>query len=199
MQTASAPRALPLHQGPVATALRAREEQLRRWMLAGLRGDTQCQAALLRASRPLLAGFFGRRLGGDSAEVEDLVQEVLIVVHERRASYDRSRPFTPWLFAIARHKLVDHFRRSRRFEPIGHLEEILAAEGFESSCDARIDVAALLETLPPKQARAIRDTRLLEMSVAEAAQGAGIGESDVKVSVHRGIKALSARIAGRHR
>ena len=195
MQTASATLALPLHQ-PLAAAMRGREDQLRTWMLAGLDGDQRCQAALLRASRPILAGFFGRRLGGNSAEVEDLVQEVLIVVHERRASYDRSRPFTPWLFAIARHKLIDHFRRSRRFEPIGHLEEILADEGFESSCDARIDVAVLLDTLPPKQARAIRDTRLLELSVAEAATSAGIGESDVKVSVHRGIKALHARITG---
>lgn len=171
-----------------------REAELRAWMLGGLEGDIQCHVALLRSIRPLLASFFGRRAGADAAE--DLVQEVLIAVHERRSSYDRDRPFLPWLFAIARYKLIDHFRRSRRCEPIDRLEDILCDEGFEASSDARMDVTALLATLPQKQARAIRDTRLHGMSVADAARGAGIGESDVKVSAHRGIKALRARFAG---
>jgi RNA polymerase sigma-70 factor (ECF subfamily) len=171
------------------------EEQLKSWMLGSVQGDPRCHVTLLRAIMPLLAAYFGRRIGGEAGEVEDLVQEVLIAVHERQASYDEARPFTPWLFAIARYKMMDHFRRSRRHEPIDGLADILAVECFEASSDAGMDVTALLRTLPDKQARAIRDTRLHEMSVAEAARGAGIGESDVKVSVHRGIKALAARVA----
>ena len=165
-------------------------------MLKGLDGDSRCQMDLLRTIRPFLVAFFGRRMGGDPGEVEDLVQDVLLAVHERRASYDRARPFTPWLFAIARYKLIDHYRRRpRRHEPVERLEDILATEGFEASSDARMDIASLLGTLPPKQARAIRDTRLHEMTVAEAARMQGIGESDVKVSTHRGIKALMGRVA----
>lgn len=48
--------------------------------------------------------------------------------------------------------------------------------------------------LPPKQARTLRATKLEGYSTAEAASAAGIGESDVKVSVHRGLKALAARL-----
>jgi len=62
-----------------------------------------------------------------------------------------------------------------------------------------MDVARLLSELSPKQARAIRDTHLDGLSVAEAARAADIGESDVKVSVHRGMKALAARIRGERR
>jgi RNA polymerase sigma-70 factor (ECF subfamily) len=169
---------------------RPTEEQLKAWMLAVLAGDARSHEALLRAARPLLAAFFTRRISGDATIVDDLVQEVLIVIHERRASYDRSRPLTPWLYTIARHKMIDHFRRCRRQRHIPALEEDLVAEGFGPRCDASLDVTRLLSLLPEKQARAIRYTRLQEMSVADAAQLAGIGESDLKVSAHRGIRAL---------
>jgi RNA polymerase sigma-70 factor (ECF subfamily) len=76
------------------------------------------------------------------------------------------------------------------------VEATLVEEDFEQASQARMDVEALLSTLSPKQARAIRDTHVEGKSVAEAAADAGIGESDVKVSVHRGLKALAARIRG---
>jgi RNA polymerase sigma factor (sigma-70 family) len=76
------------------------------------------------------------------------------------------------------------------------LEEILVAEGFEESSGARMDVDQLLETLPDKQARMIRATRLDGLSVSEAAEREKIGESDVKVSVHRGLKMLISRVQG---
>jgi DNA-directed RNA polymerase specialized sigma24 family protein len=76
------------------------------------------------------------------------------------------------------------------------VDGILAAEGFEEAVTARMDVDNLLNTLTPKQARAISDTRLDGKSIAEAAAAAGIGESDVKISVHRGLKAIASRIRG---
>lgn len=168
-------------------------------MVGGLDGDAAAHAALLRALVPLLRAFFQRRLADGGGDSEDLVQEVLIAVHTRRATYDRDRRFTAWLFAIARHKLIDHYRRNRRFTSIEGLDDILVTEGFEQSSNAQIDVERLLRTLPPKQARAIRSTRLDGLSTAEAARDGGIGESDVKVSVHRGLKALAARILGTRR
>jgi RNA polymerase sigma factor (sigma-70 family) len=123
------------------------------------------------------------------------VQETLIAVHARRATYDRSRMFSAWLFAIARYKLIDHFRRRQRECAVEEVEELLIAEDFEANT-AEWDVERLLGSLPAKQANAIRDTHVQGLSVAEAATQAGIGESDVKVSVHRGLKALAARIRG---
>ena len=180
--------------------MRADENQLKGWMIDGLDGDRDAFACLLRALAPLLRTFFRRRARscGDD-DIEDLVQEVLIAVHTRRATFDRDRAFTAWLFSIARYKMVDQFRRSRRTVPIEGLGDILIAEGFESSSNARLDVDQLLETLPPKQARAIRATKIEGASVAEAAIAAGIGESDIKVSVHRGLKALAARLSGQAR
>ena len=174
--------------------MRASEEELRAMMLSGLDGNAGDHAALLRALVPLLTGFYRRR--ATDGEIDDLVQETLIAVHTRRGTYDRARPFTAWLFAIARYKLIDHFRRNRRTVTIEGLEDILIVEGFEESSGARMDVDQLLETLPGKQARMIRATKIDGLSIAEAAAREKTGESDVKVSVHRGLKMLISRVQG---
>jgi RNA polymerase sigma-70 factor (ECF subfamily) len=92
--------------------------------------------------------------------------------------------------------MIDHYRQRRLSVPIEDVDDTLVAEGFEEAVTARLDVDNLLNTLSPKQARAIRETRIDGKSVAEAAVDAGIGESDVKVSVHRGLKTIANRIRG---
>jgi RNA polymerase sigma-70 factor (ECF subfamily) len=174
--------------------MRQTEAQLKAWMLGGLEGDDDAHASLLHALVPLLHSFFRHRMRGREGDVEDLVQDTLISVHTRRASYDRTRPFTAWLYAVARYRLVDYYRERKCSVSIEDVEDILVAEGFEERVTARMDVDSLLNTLSLKQARAISDTHLDGKSIAEAAAGAGIGESDVKVSVHRGLKAISSRI-----
>ena len=174
--------------------MRANERELRAWMIGGLDGNASDHAALFRALVPLLRAFYRRRMGDNADEVEDLVQETLIAVHTRRATYDRERAFTAWLFAIARYRMIDHFRRTRRHVAIEELGDALLIEGFEDSSNAQIDVEALLETLPSKQARVIRAMRVDGHSVVETAAIAGISQSDVKISVHRGLKALARRI-----
>ncbi len=176
--------------------MKANEGELRRLMISGLDGNAADHATLLRHLVPLLRGFYRRRANGSEDDIEDLVQETLIAVHTRRATYDRDRVFTAWLFAVARYKMIDHFRRNRRLQPIEGLEEILIVEGFEDASDARLDIDDLLETLPAKQARMIRATRIEGFSIADAAAADGIGESDVKISVHRGLKTLMARFQG---
>ncbi len=178
-----------------SSSSRTTEVELKSRMIQGLDGDARSHAALLREVTPLLRSFFGRRLRDDHSEIEDLVQETLIAIHTRRGSFERDRPFTPWLFSIARHKLVDHFRRTVRHQPIDGLEEILVSEGFEQSSNAALDVDRLLQALPAKQARVIRETKINGLSVAEVAARAGISESDVKVSVHRGLKTLTGCVA----
>lgn len=178
--------------------MRATEQELRASMIAGLAGDARAQRTVLQALAPLLRSFFARRLRGGSGQsgddIEDLVQDVLIAIHTRRATYDPARPFTAWAYAIARYKMIDRFRRLKQDVPLADLEDVLAGPGFEPSSSARMDVDRLLGLLPPKQAAAIRATRIDGLSIAEAAARAGIGESDVKISVHRGLKTLAARL-----
>lgn len=172
------------------------ETVLRGLMIDGLGGDAAAHAALLRLLVPMLRAYYRRRVRGADDDIEDLVQETLIAVHTRRATWDQARPFRAWLFAIARYKMIDQFRRGARLQPLDGLEHELVAQDFEDDVTARLDIDELLDALPPKQSRMIRATRIKGLSVAEAADADGIGISDVKVSVHRGLKTLMARVQG---
>jgi len=52
-----------------------------------------------------LSAYYRRRLGEGCSDAEDLVQETLMAIHARRASFDRTQLFTPWVYAMARYKL----------------------------------------------------------------------------------------------
>ncbi len=176
--------------------MHAGEAELRTWMIASLGGDAAAHRRLLGALLPLLRGYYGRRMPGRADEIEDLVQETLIAVHERRCTYDTARPLLAWVRAIARYKMIDYLRRTRRTVPIDDMEDSLFTEGFEDGTGAARDVTRLLAGISPKQARMIRATRIEGLTSAEAAAREGIGISDVKVSVHRGLKALAMRVKG---
>ena len=164
-------------------------------MVAGLDGDTRAQHALLSALVPLLRRYYARRMGS-AADLEDLVQDTLIAVHTRRASYDRARPFGPWLYAVARYKMIDHFRKSRAEVGYDEVADLLGDGGFEDAISARLDVDAALTTLTAKQAATIRATKIEGLSIAETAARDDLTEADVKISVHRGLKALGRRMRG---
>ena len=71
-----------------------REAELKGLMIRGLDGDPVAWRALLLEMRGALTPFFKRRLIDREADTEDLVQDCLIAIHAKRATYDRSLPFT---------------------------------------------------------------------------------------------------------
>jgi RNA polymerase sigma-70 factor (ECF subfamily) len=179
-------------------SLSAAETELRDLMIRGLAGDAAAHEALLRRLAARFRAYFRARLGGGGdGAAEDLVQETLIAIHIRRESYDLGQPLTAWVFAIARYKLIDHYRRTRRAGqavPIDDVDGLFAAETADEGTPAR-DVAALLDKLPERQAAAIRLVKLDQLSAREAAERIGVSEGALKVSVHRGLKRLAALVA----
>lgn len=183
-------------------AISSAEPELRALMRAGLNGDDDAHKLLLtRLSTYLRAYFKGQlaRIGRGPADAEDLVQETLIALHLRRHTYDRAQPLTPWVYAIARYRLVDYLRRikaANRDVPVEEAEAVFAADDA-SVIDSRLDLTKLLAQLTPKMRQAIQFVKLDGLSVGEAAARAGMSPSAIKVSVHRGLKALSLLIRER--
>jgi RNA polymerase sigma-70 factor (ECF subfamily) len=173
------------------------EARLRQLLVRGLAGDAAAYHAFLRDLGAHLRAFLRKRLVRLPDEVEDLVQETLIAVHNQRHTYEPAEPLTAWLHAIARYKLVDLLRRRGRREalndPLDDDAEILVASDTEAT-DARRDIARLLDTLPDRHRLPIVHVKLEGLSVAETARLTGMTESAVKVGVHRGLKALAARV-----
>src|SRR5258707_330396 len=175
------------------------EIQLKVLMLASLDGDAASYRLLLdRLSRRLRAYYKGKlaRIGKSAAETEDLVQEAVLAIHLKRHTYDPVEPLTPWVHAIARYKLIDHLRRTRtslRDVPIDEAPDLIT-QGDQDSTESTHDLGKLLGQLPEKTRRMIECVKLEGLSVAETASRYGLSESNVKVSVHRGLRALAAAI-----
>lgn len=174
------------------TDVRPDEPELKALMVCALDGNQDAYRQLLRRLVPILRQYLGRRVASGQEDVEDIMQETLLAIDTRRITYDRARPFTPWVFAIAHHKFVDLVRRGRATTIL--TDDLVGDDGSGDSVMAGIDVGNLLDTLPPKQADAIRAVKLDGLSVAEAAERQNIGESDIKVSIHRGLKSLMQKI-----
>lgn len=180
-------------------SLSAREAQLQALLLHGLEGDAVAYREFLAALALHVRGFLRRRLAQRPTEVEDLLQEVLLAVHNARQTYQPQQPLTAWVQAIARYKLVDYLRRhgqhEARHERIEDDSELFAASD-EAPAQAHRDLGKLLEQLPERQRAPIVHVKLEGLSVEETARITGLSSSAVKVGIHRGLKALAKLIRG---
>ena len=174
------------------------EERLRCLLLGGLAGDSSAYHAFLKELSAHLRAFLRKRLASLPDEVEDLVQELLLAVHNQRHTYDPGQPITAWVYAMARYKLVDLLRRRSRKEllndPLDEEDDDLLMSSDSEAAEARRDLAKLLAGLPHRQRAPIIHMKIEGLSVAETARLTGMSPSAVKVGVHRGLKALAAKI-----
>jgi RNA polymerase sigma-70 factor, ECF subfamily len=158
-----------------------KEIELRALMVASIAGNDVAHRALLKALAGHLRGYYRGKLAhaGREAETEDLVQEALMAVHTRRHTYDPGQPLTPWVYAIARYKLIDYLRRTRASMtdvPIEDAGELTAQDDIVAA-ESALDLAALLTQLPEKVRLSIQYVKLDGLSVAEAAVRCRISNS----------------------
>lgn len=178
----------------------ATEQRLRRQFMAALAGDAVAYHQFLTALSAHLRAFFRKRMTQLPDDVEDLVQESVLAIHNSRHTYRPDQPLTAWVHTIARYKLVDLLRaRSKREllnDPLEEDLEVFATSDSEAA-EARRDLATILQSLPERQRLALVMIKLEGASVAETARATGMSEASVKVGVHRSLKALSAKLKGR--
>lgn len=181
--------------------MNASESRLRDALCRGLSGDDTAYQQFLTELSGFLRSFLRRRLTRFPDEVEDLVQETLLALHNQRHTYDPSQPVTAWVYAIARYKMVDMLRRHAKrgalhdtLDDVAEDEAALFTAPEHEGGDARRDLAGLLAQLPDGQRLSIQYLKLDGYSVTETAQRTGLSESAVKVAVHRGLKKLALLI-----
>lgn len=171
-----------------------REAEWAALMRAGLAGDGAAYGRLLTVIVPALRRMAQKSLSrAGNAEAEDVVQEILLAVHLKRQTWLPDQPFTPWLNAIARHKLIDAMRRrGRRGEvPIEDLAEEIpdASPAPESS---KGELARLVGKLDGRQLEVVRAISIDGGGIPDTAAKFGMSEGAVRVALHRGLKKLAA-------
>lgn len=173
------------------------EVALKGLMLRGLDGDAQAYRRLLALLSERLRLYFTRRLGEARDDVEDLVQETLLAAHTRRATYDRTQPLTPWVYALGRYKLIDHWRRRRvrAHLPIEDYADFLAADSHDPTAAGDLD--RVMSGLSAQHQTLVRDVKIEGLSLAEAGERAKMSEGAAKVALHRAMKRLAEKARGR--
>ncbi|QDH71850.1 sigma-70 family RNA polymerase sigma factor [Lysobacter alkalisoli] len=162
-------------------------------------GDRVAYHSLLQSITPYVRAIARRHLG-PGEDTEDAVQEILLVVHGIRHTYERGRPFKPWLGTIASRRCIDLLRkRSYRTR-----HEFNASDALPEPADIGIDdpldeaareqsaqtIREAVDALPERQREAVRLLRLKELSLAEAAADSHQSRGALKVAYHRALKSL---------
>jgi RNA polymerase sigma-70 factor (ECF subfamily) len=182
----------------VGARVREHEVEWTDVMRSAIAGDGAAYHRLLKAITPVLRAAARRglaRAGQPVDQSEDIVQDVLLAVHLKRHTWDSSAPFAPWLFAIARNKLIDALRRRGRrvFVDIDEFAETLAGEPVVET-PAQTEVAFQLQSLPARQREILQSIAVESSSIKATAAKFGMTEGAVRVALHRGLASLTARL-----
>jgi RNA polymerase sigma-70 factor (ECF subfamily) len=178
----------------------AEERQSADLMRQSQTGDQEAYATLLVLLTSVTRKY-ARARAGSVAWIDDVVQETLITVDRARHTYDPSRPFAPWFYAIASSRLIDAVRRDRRTS----MREVVPETPFDVPTSEHvhddIDVQAIheaLRTLPPQQRDIIEGLKFRDESVRDLATRMNMTAGAVRVTAHRGYRKLKA-LLGRNR
>jgi RNA polymerase sigma-70 factor, ECF subfamily len=178
--------------------VREREDEWTGLMRSAISGDDAAYHRLLRAVTPVLRAAARRglaRAGQPVDQSEDIVQDILLAVHLKRHTWDTNAPFAPWLFAIARNKLIDALRRRGRriFVDIDDFAETLPGETPAETVPAG-EIAAQLNTLPARQREVLQSIAVESASIRETAKRFSMSEGAVRVALHRALASLTAKL-----
>src|SRR6202140_413640 len=182
----------------VGALVREREDEWTGLMRLAISGDSAAYHRLLRAVTPVLRAAARRglaRAGQPVDQSEDIVQDILLAVHLKRHTWDANAPFAPWLFAIARNKLIDSLRRRGRrvFVHIDDFAEPLPGEPAAETAPAS-EVAAQLESLPGRLREVLQSIAVESASIKDTAAKFSMSEGAVRVALHRGLASLTAKL-----
>jgi RNA polymerase sigma-70 factor (ECF subfamily) len=182
----------------VGASVRGRDEEWTDLMRSANAGDTAAYHRLLKGVTPVLRAAARRglaRAGQSADQAEDIVQDILLAVHLKRHTWDPTAPFAPWLFAIARNKLIDALRRRGRrvFVNIDDFAETIPSEPAAETLPAG-EVAKHLETLSPRQRDVLQSIAVDSASIKATADKLAMSEGAVRVALHRGLAALAAKL-----
>jgi RNA polymerase sigma-70 factor, ECF subfamily len=166
--------------------------QLERLMVAYQQGDAAATERLLSFLSPILGRFFGS-MPDTRLSVDDLVQETLLRVHRARHTYRAGEPLLPWVYSIARHTRVDHFRKSRRRQAQEEQVDLSELQTHAAPAEPNRslpDFETLMGYLPDSQREVLTMLKVLGMTVEEVARATSSTGGAVKQKAHRAYEKL---------
>ena len=138
---------------------------------------------------------------GSFADLDDLTQECLLGMHKSLSSYHSSRNIKPWVHAIIRYKVADHFRALARRKETELTDEVAdRAAGrsgtavSETLADA-VDIRAMVRDLPEPLGRAVMLTKFDGLSTEDAARRESVSAMALRKRLSRAYRHLAVAIS----
>ncbi|MGF7160905.1 RNA polymerase sigma-70 factor (ECF subfamily) [Rhodoligotrophos appendicifer] len=169
------------------------DKELADLLRASIAGDERSYAVFLDRTARLVRAYARRKILQGGVDPEDIVQETLLAIHLKRHTWLPDAAVLPWVYAIARFKLIDAFRRRGRHVEIeiAEIEETWAQPEAETVSDR--DIGRVLDSLAPGQRSVVAAIAVEGCSIADTARKFGMKETAVRVALHRGLAAIARR------
>ena len=177
------------------------EQEATALMIRAQQGDAVAYATLLTLLASTARQYVRHRVG-NVAWQDDVAQEVLLTIHSARRTYDSRRPFAPWFYAILSSRMIDVLRKERRVSTRELGTDVIPERATEVTDrhQPAVDSQAIrraIDALPARQREVVSALKLKDESVKEVSERLGMSQSAVKVTAHRGYKALRRLLGGR--
>ncbi|MBX9768639.1 MAG: NrsF family protein [Bdellovibrionales bacterium] len=132
-------------------------------------------------------------IGGD--HIDDIAQDVLLSVHNKRNTYIPGLPVEAWLTGIVRYKTIDWLRsnaNSRKHVSLEDIEHLSFEDDLAKTANptAHLELESMVGELSGKQKSAVLLTKIEGLSISETAKRLEMSETSVKVTVHRALSKL---------
>lgn len=167
-------------------------------LMAGYqRGDSTAVTLLIEQLSPMLHRFFTAQ-EVSRREADDLLQETWLRLHRIRHTYRPGEPVLPWVYAIARHIRVDHYRKARRRDTREQQRESIPEVAAPAPGEHNFtgDLEAVLKALPESQREVITMLKVSGMSLEEVARATSSSVGAVKQKAHRAYTRLRELLSG---
>ena len=141
---------------------------------------------------PKIYRFVFFRVGGKRETAEDLTSEIFIKALDNFDSFDEAKPFSPWIYQIAKNHLINHYRVMGRTVPMDEEFDAPDKGGEERviAFESRDELTKILNKLPPEKQRVLELKYLDGFSYKEIAEMLGEKELNLRVMVSRTLKEL---------
>jgi len=173
--------------------------ELRKLAIASQQGDEKQHLDFLNRITPMLRALVYRHWWGDNFSHEDILQDILLIIHSKLHTYNPDMPIMPWLRSIAQYRILDCVRQFKRKhslnDPITDEDHVTYDQSTTNLDAERLEnmdfVMHALDSLPKRQSRVVYMLKVQGMSIEEVSQQTGMSQSAVKVMAHRAYKALA--------
>jgi RNA polymerase sigma-70 factor (ECF subfamily) len=138
------------------------------------------------------------RTGGDLHRADDLTQDVFLAIAARRRSVPIREPGLAWLYAVAKRRLIDEFRRNRRrisTIPLDEVREPAVDLDFTLFAGLEGSLRSALEAVPREQAAAVAWKLLEGWRFAEIAAALGTTEGAARMLFLRGMRNIQSELS----